>query len=474
VQCEGWLKRAGWLAPVLLLVAAGAGLRFYSLGFLSLWLDEVTTAQAIRFPDLGSVLAFVGRDPSATPLKYVVTWLVRPIGIDEFAIRVPYAIAGLLAVIATCALAARRRAPRAAAYHDGRISGRARGFIAIEHASRVRRIVARSRIAATSPTVAEARELPDDGVDRQRRVDFVVVAYRSERHLGGCLDAIAADRPPDASVIVVDNASPDRSADVARTHPSHPRVIASTRNLGFGGACNLAVDASDADVLFFVNPDARLAPGVTAGLLAAIEADHMVAAAGPRTQDAAAGLRAASAGFEPSLRSVLGHFLLLARLPAIGRFFPPLQLPFGSPAQQVDWVGGAALMVRRDAFRSVGGFDQSFFLYMEDVDLCRRLRADRWTIRYEPGVEVQHDLGGSQGPEQAARWFTAFHAYLVGQRGGGYARVASAAASVGLAMRAVVLAARRPGHARRLARAAGTAAHLALGVRRPAESAGEE
>ena len=316
--------------------------------------------------------------------------------------------------------------------------------------------------AASGPTAAEAPERPDQRDARSLRVDYVVVAYRSERHLASCLDAIAADRPEDALVIVVDNASPDRSADVARQHPSRARVISSPQNLGFGGACNLALDTSDADLLFFVNPDARLSPGTTACLAAAIRDDPLVAAVGPRIADPAGSLRAASAGFEPSLRSVLGHFLLLARLPGIGRSFPPLQLPFGSPGQPVDWVGGAALMVRRAAFSEVGGFDPSIFLYMEDVDLCRRLRATGWRVRYEPGVSVEHDVGGSQGTDQAERWFVAFHQYVVRRRGSRYARATSALAAVGLGVRAVVLGFRRPAHARRLARAARTAAILAV------------
>lgn len=300
-----------------------------------------------------------------------------------------------------------------------------------------------------------------------------MVAYRSERHLGACLDAIDADRPEGASVIVVDNASPDGSADVARRHPSHPRVVVSARNVGFGGACNLAADASSAALLFFVNPDAQPARGTTAGLMAAMKADPSVAAVGPRIHGRAGNLRAASAGFEPSLRSVLGHFLLLARVPWVGRRFWPLQLPFGSPSQLVDWVGGAALMVRSDAFRSVGGFDASMFLYMEDVDLCRRLRATGRTIRYEAGVAVAHDLGGSQGTEQAERWFTAFHRYLVRQRGSRYARVASALAAVGLGLRAVLLVFRRPMQGHRLARAAWTAASLAAGMDPPTVSSTE-
>lgn len=332
---------------------------------------------------------------------------------------------------------------------------------------------ARSRVAATNPTVAEAPDLPDLHAARAPRIDYVVIAYRSERDLGPCLDAIAADRPHHGSIIVVDNASPDRSGDVARSHRLRPQVIASPRNIGFGRACNLAAEASDADILFFVNPDARISTGVTAGLAAALELDPHIGAIGPRIQDPGGDLRAASAGFEPSLRSVLGHFLLLARMPLIGRLVPPLQLASGSPAQAVDWVGGAALMVRRRAFREVGGFDPAIFLYMEDVDLCRRLRAAGWTIRYAPGVSVEHDVGGSQGPEQASRWFIAFHRYVAGQRGEGYARAASAIASLGLATRAVVRIPTRPTQARRLARAARTALALALGGQPSLATAGE-
>jgi N-acetylglucosaminyl-diphospho-decaprenol L-rhamnosyltransferase len=321
---------------------------------------------------------------------------------------------------------------------------------------------------STSPDgrSAGASRTPHRRGDGRRTVDYIVVAYRSEPYIGSCLDAIEADRPDNASVIVVDNASPDGSAQVAERHPSRPRVIASQRNLGFGGACNLAVEASQADLLFFMNPDARLTRGTTAGLIDAIESESSVGAAGPWIGDSAGDLRAASAGFEPTLRSVLGHFLLLSRLPVVGRLFPPLQLPAGSPAQAVDWVGGAALLVRAKAYRTVGGFDPSIFLYMEDVDLCRRLREGGWTIRYEPRVSVVHELGGSQGPEQASRWIAAFHDYLARGHGDAYARMASAVAACGLGLRSVVLAPTRRAHAQRLARAAAAAAGLAFG-RRP-------
>jgi 4-amino-4-deoxy-L-arabinose transferase-like glycosyltransferase len=104
---ERWLGLAARLAPLLFLLTAGACLRFYDLGYRSLWLDEVFAAQVVRIPDLSSALNYIAQDTLGTPLHYLITWFLRPIGVDEFAIRVPYAIAGLLAVIALYALAAR-------------------------------------------------------------------------------------------------------------------------------------------------------------------------------------------------------------------------------------------------------------------------------------------------------------------------------------------------------------------------------
>jgi GT2 family glycosyltransferase len=292
-------------------------------------------------------------------------------------------------------------------------------------------------------------------------IDYVIVAYRSEGDISACLDAIALDRGGWDDVIVVDNASPDGSGETALAHALKPRVIRSERNLGFGGACNLAAAQSDAELLFLINPDARIRAGTTARLQAILAADSAIVAAGPRVLGPGGASGAESAGFEPSVRSALGHFLLLARIPGIGRWFPPLQLPAGRGPQRVDWVSGAAMMVRSDAYRAVDGFDASMFLYMEDVDLCRRLREAGGQIAYEPLVVVDHDLGGSQGSEQPRRWFLAFHAYVARQRGEAVARVVSAIAAAGFAGRWAILSIRDRARSRTMTQAALVAARCA-------------
>lgn len=310
---------------------------------------------------------------------------------------------------------------------------------------------------------AVADSQADDQSGVSDSLDYVIVAYRSARHIVSCLDSISADRPEGSRIIVVDNCSPDESGLVAEAHASNPLIITSSTNLGFGAACNMAVRDTKAPFVFFVNPDATLEPGATEMLLDVLTRDNRVGAVGPRIADRDDDLSAASAGFEPSIRSVAGHFLLLGRIPGFRRLFAPLQLPAGTRERSPDWVSGAALMVRRSAFVGIDGFDPTIFMYMEDVDLCRRLRGTGWTIRYEPRAVVKHQLGGSQGPEQAERWYSAFHLYLRVHHGPPTAVICSLMAAVGMLARAARLRRSKPAHARRLARAGRAALRLALG-----------
>jgi GT2 family glycosyltransferase len=299
-------------------------------------------------------------------------------------------------------------------------------------------------------------------VDPQPTIAYVIVAYRSAGDIAACLDAIQQDMPAGSEIIVVDNASPDDSAGVARAHPSRPTIVTSPENRGFGSGCNLGAGSARSDLLFFVNPDARLVPGATGRLLEGVAADEAAVVFGAAVLGPGGSRGAASAGFEPSLRSVAGHYLFLARLPYASRLFPPLQLPASSAERSPDWVSGAAMLVRASAYEAVGGFDEALFMYMEDVDLCCRLRERGGRVRYVPEARVDHALGGSQGGEQAARWFRAFFAYVARHRGTGEARLVAFVTAAGLALRSMLLRTSNPPHSRRLASAARCGLDLAL------------
>jgi GT2 family glycosyltransferase len=163
------------------------------------------------------------------------------------------------------------------------------------------------------------------------------------------------------------------------------------------------------------------------------------------------------------LRSTIGHYLLLGRLPLLRLVFRPLHLARPDRPASPDWVSGAAMLVRRKAFAEVGGFDERIFMYMEDVDLCRRLRSSGWTVEYLPDVRVEHRIGGSQSSDQPARWFNSFFDYLRQRHGSVDARAASLVAGVGLGLRAIAYRATRPANAARVGRAARAAFRVALG-----------
>lgn len=296
---------------------------------------------------------------------------------------------------------------------------------------------------------------------------FVVVAYRSAFELPGCLDSIRADAGPQCQIIVVDNASPDDSSSVAAGHAAMPDIVTSGRNLGFGGGCNLGVKQAKADTIFLLNPDARLRPGTTSLLAQALVAEPAIGVIAPRVVDPTGESRAASAGAEPSLRSSIGHFLALGRIPGIRRLFRPVYLADSHVRTRPDWVSGAAMLVRKTAYDEVGGFDERLFMYMEDVDLCRRLREKGWAIGYEPDAVVEHAMGHSQSIDQPLRWYKAYHLYIAAHRGPLHARAASLAAALGLSLRAAAYRRSRPVNSLRMARSARAALRFVVSSPRP-------
>jgi N-acetylglucosaminyl-diphospho-decaprenol L-rhamnosyltransferase len=226
------------------------------------------------------------------------------------------------------------------------------------------------------------------------RVAVVVVSYESRDDLPDCLAGIAHD--PAAEVVVVDNASRDGSADlVARDHPS-VRLLRMPANLGFGAACNRGAAATTAPCVMFLNPDAVLAPGALDALARVLDQEPTAGGVGPRTVHDDGTLQVS---FGPAL-GLRAEWRQRALVRGVRRREPDAlaraeALAVAATAADPDWVSGSCLLVRRSAFEQVGGFDEAFFLYEEDVDLCVRIRAAGWRVRYEPRALVRHRLGRS-------------------------------------------------------------------------------
>jgi N-acetylglucosaminyl-diphospho-decaprenol L-rhamnosyltransferase len=225
-------------------------------------------------------------------------------------------------------------------------------------------------------------------------VDVVVVSYNSRGELRGCIEPLA--RLDEAQVIVVDNASSDGSLETIADLPVER--IGLDLNGGFSHGCNAGWRAGRARYVLFLNPDARIDSDSLGVLVSLLEERPEAGAAAPRITHADGTLDYSQRRF-PRLRSTYARALFLHRLsPGASWADELIRDPSASDSpQRPDWVSGACILVRRSVLESLNGFDEGFFMYCEDIDLCRRLRVAGHDLLYEPRARVSHQ-GGASAP----------------------------------------------------------------------------
>ena len=228
-------------------------------------------------------------------------------------------------------------------------------------------------------------------------VGVVLVTHDTRDEVLGALASLAGH---DGPVVVVDSGSTDGTAAVVRA--AHPEVtVLELDNVGYGRGVNAGVARlpGSARVVVAANADVRFDPGAIGTLAAAIAEDPGVALVGPRVRYPDGGHQA-SARRTPAPATAIAH-ALLGRLrpdnPATRRYHAlDLTGPDVVDACDVDWVSGCAFAVRRADFEAIGGFDPGYLLFVEDVDLCERLRAAGGRVRFEPSAQVVHRVGASR------------------------------------------------------------------------------
>ena len=228
----------------------------------------------------------------------------------------------------------------------------------------------------------------------QVSVSAVVVSYNSAGYLPDCVRSLRSEGLTD--VVVVDNASSDGSVAGIRAADPTVRVVETGANLGFGSAANRGVAVCAGEYVLILNPDTVVEPGTVKALAEALDRDSGLAVVGPRLENLDGSVYPSVRRF-PDLPVAFGHaFLgLVWHGNPFTRRYRMLDWDHDRPSSDVDWVGGACALFRRSAFDTVGGFDEEYFMYVEDVDLCWRLGKAGWRIGYEPGARVVHALGGS-------------------------------------------------------------------------------
>ena len=232
------------------------------------------------------------------------------------------------------------------------------------------------------------------------QVAVIIVNFNTGADAIACAASAAADLAfVPHEIIVVDNASADDSVQRLRS-AAGIRLIANQTNRGFGAAINQAAGTTGAALLWLLNPDCRVEPGAFATLLRTLDAHADCAIAAPQLLNADGSVQASARGEPDAWTGLFGrHSILTKFFPNAGaarRNLPAADLVASEvESAPVDWVMGAAMLVRREPFDRVGGFDERYFLYWEDADLCRRLRDTGWTTRFVPGARVHHPGGAS-------------------------------------------------------------------------------
>ncbi len=224
-------------------------------------------------------------------------------------------------------------------------------------------------------------------------VSIIVVNYNGYEHTRNALRSIVS-YSPGLEVIVVDNHSEgDDLGLLQREFPSFTYERLS-ENRGFGSANNAGAKLASGRYLFFLNNDTVLSSDAPALLGSFLEERPNVAAVGPRLLNPDGTLQM-SFGFDPSLRNEWKVKELQRLSKENPSEFQYRMRPYLQSPCEVDWLTGAALMVRRSVFEDIGGFDESFFMYFEDADLCRRIRLKGWKVLHNPSVSIVHVRGAS-------------------------------------------------------------------------------
>jgi N-acetylglucosaminyl-diphospho-decaprenol L-rhamnosyltransferase len=240
-------------------------------------------------------------------------------------------------------------------------------------------------------------------------LDIVIVAYRSQELLRDCLSSLRAFPPAKgARIWVVDNASGDGTTELVASAFPEVELISSSKNLGFSAANNLAIQRGDAPYVLALNPDTRMTEGALDHLLELMESNPRIGISGCRLELEDGSFDHAARRSFPTPLGALAHFTHIGRW----RKAPARLAQYRAPTVEggpVDAVNGAFMLMRRKALDEVGLFDEGYWMYMEDLDLCYRFAQAGWTTWYDPGATVIHVKAGSSGRYRSARLNYAFH-----------------------------------------------------------------
>jgi N-acetylglucosaminyl-diphospho-decaprenol L-rhamnosyltransferase len=270
----------------------------------------------------------------------------------------------------------------------------------------------------------------------------VIVNHDAGDVLLRCVASLRADHV--GEVVVVDNASTDGSPDALVAADPDARLVRAGANLGDGAGANRGIEATGGELVLVMNADVAVHRGAVDSMVAELASHPAWAVVGPRILEAD-GTHYPSARRFPSMADAAGHAVLAGLAPA-NRFTRRYRMADLSAevTTEVDWVSGACFLARRRALEDLGGFDEAYFMYAEDVDLCWRARRAGWGVAYVPAAVVTH-IQGLSTARRPFRMLVAHHRSVLrfaARTARGWRRALLPAVAVVLGLRLLVTSAR--------------------------------
>jgi len=226
------------------------------------------------------------------------------------------------------------------------------------------------------------------------KLTIQIVNFKSRRYLEKCLFSIRENLPAgiEAEILLVNNdEAPLDEIAAGWKDISNLRIHEIGENIGFGRAHNAGFRNSRGEYVLFLNPDTKILPGALQALLETLERDQMISIVGPLLIDAGGKIQADCFGDRRTPLSTIRK-----------KIYEQNEQPAGADGEifATDWISGGAMLVRRDVFEKIGGFDEKFFMYFEDVDLCLRAKKQDYKVAVCPAARVFHESGKSFGSER--------------------------------------------------------------------------
>ena len=213
---------------------------------------------------------------------------------------------------------------------------------------------------------------------------IIIINYNTPQLTINCINSLLSlPKPQNKEIIVVDNASADKSVEtIEKEFKDRIKLIKSKVNLGFGGGNNKGAEAARGDLIVFLNSDTVVKKDIFKSCLDIFNKDKKVGVVSPGLKTEDGHYQAFGFGLFPTFWSIIS-----------GAQKKELSISKGGNIMEVDWVSGCALMIRKDLFQELGGWDEKYFLYYEDIDLCKRVKNQGYKVLVNLKTDIIH-LGG--------------------------------------------------------------------------------